>query len=369
MRRSLTLVLLLLMACCCVSFYVAEAQATKRTKLAAYDASNLTTLNASELTTGTIPTNVLPTLTFNATGTIDGGSGSSGVTVTRSATGIYELTRSTSGSANVPLLATGWLSDYWSVKTDGVNDYVSATTVSGLSGASAFTFFCKAKLNSTVAQSCALFQQRKNSSAFCGIRHFTDGSAYVYQDSDATNYAAFTAASAGITAGSWYTLAVVYDGSQSGNANRMKVYVNGTQVTLTFTGSVAASFAANDGAFEIGRWNSAGSFTYGNANVARVVVYSTALTAANVQELSLGGDVGSPLLKWEFTNGSGTTVSDVSGNNRNGTLQNGPTWESVPGQPLLARVTNQTTSVSTVEFSTALGVKTNPTRACVLLGR
>jgi hypothetical protein len=39
----------------------------------------------------------------------------------------------------------------------------------------------------------------------------------------------------------WYHAVMVFDGSQSGNSNRLKVYLNGTPLVLSFTGTVPAT--------------------------------------------------------------------------------------------------------------------------------
>ena len=43
--------------------------------------------------------------------------------------------------------------------------------------------------------------------------------------------------SGNISINTWYHIAMVFDGTQTGNANRLKVYLNGTQKTLTTSGS------------------------------------------------------------------------------------------------------------------------------------
>jgi hypothetical protein len=44
-----------------------------------------------------------------------------------------------------------------------------------------------------------------------------------------------------IVANTWYHLAMVYDGTQIGNADRLKAYINGSQETLTFTGVIPST--------------------------------------------------------------------------------------------------------------------------------
>ncbi len=46
-----------------------------------------------------------------------------------------------------------------------------------------------------------------------------------------------------ISAGSWHHVAVVFDGSQTGNANRLLCYVNGNPIALTFVGTIQPTTA------------------------------------------------------------------------------------------------------------------------------
>lgn len=46
-----------------------------------------------------------------------------------------------------------------------------------------------------------------------------------------------------IVANNWHHIAVVFDGSQIGNANRLTVYIDGRPVTLAFTGTIQPTTA------------------------------------------------------------------------------------------------------------------------------
>jgi predicted esterase len=43
-----------------------------------------------------------------------------------------------------------------------------------------------------------------------------------------------------VSPNTWYHVAAVFDGTQTGNANRMKIYINGVSQTLSFTGTIPA---------------------------------------------------------------------------------------------------------------------------------
>lgn len=59
----------------------------------------------------------------------------------------------------------------------------------------------------------------------------------------------------GMVADTWYHVVVVYNGAGSTNADRMKIYVDGAQETLSFTGAnIPTSFSDNGTALTIGLW-------------------------------------------------------------------------------------------------------------------
>ncbi len=61
------------------------------------------------------------------------------------------------------------------------------------------------------------------------------GAFEVHIDNNALSRYAYFDYSIVISAGSWHHIAVVFDGTQTGNANRLAAYVDGNPVTLTFS--------------------------------------------------------------------------------------------------------------------------------------
>jgi hypothetical protein len=56
-----------------------------------------------------------------------------------------------------------------------------------------------------------------------------------------------------ISIGSWLHVVFTYDGTQTGNANRLKLYVNGVQKTLSFAGTIPSTTPSNTNKFTIGK--------------------------------------------------------------------------------------------------------------------
>lgn len=93
---------------------------------------------------------------------------------------------------------------------------------------------------------------------------------------------------ADIAAGTYYHLTMVFDGSQTGNANRLKLYVNGVLKTLSFTGTIPATLLTNTADLNFGKWGgSATNYLNGAVDAARL--YSRAVTAAEVALLYASG--------------------------------------------------------------------------------
>lgn len=65
------------------------------------------------------------------------------------------------------------------------------------------------------------------------------GRMYFHQDDGLNAYGSFIHSTV-ISAMSWHHVAMVFDGAQDGNANRLVVYVDADPVTLTFIGTIPA---------------------------------------------------------------------------------------------------------------------------------
>lgn len=86
-----------------------------------------------------------------------------------------------------------------------------------------------------------------------------------------------------LTTGAWHHVAYVYDGTQTGNANRLKVYVDKVQQTLTFTGTIDSTTPAGaTGAFIVGDLGSNPSW---DGLIDDLRVYTRALTQSDINEL------------------------------------------------------------------------------------
>jgi hypothetical protein len=133
-----------------------------------------------------------------------------------------------------------------------------------------------------------------------------------------TNYA--VTADANLATATWQNVQITYDGLQASNALKLKLFLNGIQKTLTFTGAVPTTLVASIAGLEIG--GDVDLATYFTGYLDQVRIYNYARTQAQIaHDYNRGGPVG----WWKMDECQGTTINDSSGNGNNGTLTIGAT--------------------------------------------
>ena len=154
----------------------------------------------------------------------------------------------------------------------------------------------------------------------------------------------------------WRNVQIIYDGTQSVNADKLKLYVDGQKKTLSFTGTIPAtiqitstaglSIGGNSGSYTNFLMDDLRIFSYALSEDEIKTLYNgssamamgsdesrdnngTEVTGAN-KDYCVPGDTAKcdkPVLELKMDEKSGTTTYDTSGNGNNGTI-NGATWES-----------------------------------------
>jgi hypothetical protein len=157
---------------------------------------------------------------------------------------------------------------------------ITTGDVTQLKNASTFTLEAHFKYDATVSTWTTIM--RKATSLTDRIMlHIgpNDNSIYVMVGNGANTYG-FTAANA-VSPGTWYHVAAVYDGTQTGNANRLKLYIDGVQQTLSFsaTGIPASTSNTNSAPFMAG---GEPSCCYLNGTLDEVRVWNTALSPGTI---------------------------------------------------------------------------------------
>lgn len=121
----------------------------------------------------------------------------------------------------------------------------------------------------------------------------------------------FSTGSVALNDTSWHHVALVFDGTQSGNANRLKGFVDGIQQTLSFSGTVPALTPAMVTSFVVGQDGEFGG-AFADGFVDDVRVYTRVLSTSEVQQLA-SGNPGSGTYVLEDALDVNGTVMMVSG--------------------------------------------------------
>lgn len=78
----------------------------------------------------------------------------------------------------------------------------------------------------------------------------------------------------------------VYDGTQSANATRLKLYVNGVVVTLSFSGTIPSTIPVSASkAFSIGKLGVGANIFSSGGSFGEIMLFNTALSAAEILSL------------------------------------------------------------------------------------
>ncbi len=172
---------------------------------------------------------------------------------------------------------------------DGINDYFDAGVISSLVSTTNFTVSGWFNFNSTISNK-ALFSYGGATNTQYSFALQTQLNKlrfyFAYFLNDAGNR--FVDSSISLSTSTWYHIAVTYDGNETGNTNRAKIYVDGVNVTTTGSGTINSTTTASSGSFNIGRWDiSSGRFLDGKAD--EVSIWDTTLSSNAITEIYNSG--------------------------------------------------------------------------------
>ncbi len=124
--------------------------------------------------------------------------------------------------------------------------------------------------------------------------------------------------------GDCFHIAYVFDGSGVSNADRLKLYINGSAVVLTFSGTIPAS-SADMGISTLFLGKATSSYDYFDGSFDEFRIWSDARTPTEISDnrlVSLVGNEANLIAYYQLNEGSGTTLTDKTGS-YNGTLTSG----------------------------------------------
>ena len=172
----------------------------------------------------------------------------------------------------------------YSFEFDGVNDYVDCGVITTLQSATQYSLSCWVK-TTDITKTQGILKWFYTTTAWIELSFIT-GILYAIPTS-ISGYG--TKALTGIISNDvWYNIIMVFDGTLTGNLNRLKVYINGIEIVLGYTGTVSAitSNITTDG-FMIGERYINADYFLGNIDEASIFNY--ALTSA--EALAIGGTI------------------------------------------------------------------------------
>ncbi len=256
------------------------------TALPATGSNSVETLynNGSPLTSMTGFTSLVGWWKLDASATFD--SSTNTWTIPDDSTNSNDGTSSGMTQANLVQSDLSFTSGYspYALDFDGADDYISAGRVLGAENTSTLSVSFWLKIPSIGAKSY-LGYFIGNFGAGWLIEGGTTSIGFALGDTT-TGYQSFTLPYSGnIIINTWYHITMVFDGTQTGSANILKVYINGTQKTLSGTPSFPSSIPTLDATAEFTIGGIKPSTVNGAKTLSNVSVWNTALTSAQVTEI------------------------------------------------------------------------------------
>ena len=204
------------------------------------------------------------------------------------------------------------------------SDYIDLGDLSNIGISNASAVSVSLWFNKNANGNYLLFDLLEGSSRIA-LQSYQANRLYIYINN--RNYNVSTTAANG----DWHNIILVFDGSGAANADKLKLYFNGSNITGgTYSGNVPASVGAFTSSMtsNIGRTPSTAYF---NGSMSNASIWNTALTSTQVTELYNSGtpsnlsshSATSNLISWWKLNNTTTGIEDSKGSN-NGT-NNGAT--------------------------------------------
>ena len=185
-----------------------------------------------------------------------------------------DLSRSQlSGSlVNGPTFSSG---NGGSIVFDGVDDYVSVPKQTAFVNVSQFTLMSWMKRRTVSSK--VVCHQGATLREDISFELWSDGFAYFELGNASNSYANIAN-----TSTDWQYLAMVFDGTQTGNSNRLKCYINGSLLNVAYNGTIPATTADPDSIFSVGATIGTGYSNFSDGNISQVAIYNRALTATEI---------------------------------------------------------------------------------------
>ena len=179
-------------------------------------------------------------------GNLDSGLGNLDADWIRSVVGYWDLNGDAQDQAgdmhgtlvNAPTYAASLLDGRQAIELNGDNSHVNVGDLTYLNDVAQFTIAFW--MNQDVLNLLDFIFIKTDGGDPLQFYTFTDGNFYIDIFLGPLDGRARLAYNTLISAGSWHHVAIVFDGSQTGDANRLQAYVDGTAVALNFVVAIPA---------------------------------------------------------------------------------------------------------------------------------
>jgi surface protein len=161
-----------------------------------------------------------------------------------------------------------------SIVFDGVDDYAAVPKQSSLVDAAQLTLTSWMKRR--ISTSKVILYQGDSIASDVAMELWSDSNVY-FEVGNLSNSYGFTTN----TSTDWQYLVMVFDGTQTGNSGRLKAYIDGSLLNLTYSGTIPSTSGPSNSVFSIGNTQGIGG-NFSDGNISQVQIYNRALTDQEV---------------------------------------------------------------------------------------
>jgi|GEM_PF-3321855 len=211
---------------------------------------------------------------------------------------------------------------------DGTNDYFIANTVSAAVAGGSWTieFWFRSTRAVTYTESILAFNPSDGTNRIeIGVGPSTGNKMYIYSpnSSPGTLYG-----STATSTNTWYHVAVTFNPA----TRVIQLYLNGSNTADVARTLPAADVVQNTDKFSLGQeWDNANASGFFAGQLDEVRVWNSIRSNSQLVDnryWQVATNSSGLLAYYKMTNNTGTTVTDNTGNGRNGMLVNGPVWQA-----------------------------------------
>ena len=160
---------------------------------------------------------------------------------------------------------------------DGSDGYIQCQDLSVLTSATQFTLNWWILTKDRDADHF-LFGNRVSNGGIAFQTHSSGNYFWFRNTNESNSYATFGISN--FPENEWFNFCIVFNGSQSSDATKVKIYVNGSAISLSFSGTIPTSTPSGADPFQIAQDYLSG--TYWNGNINSFNIYNRALSAEEV---------------------------------------------------------------------------------------